>query len=114
MSKKDLIQKAEEMILAPSCYIGAKAAAMKWINAIGSEGEKAAAEALIKELEADVLSIDRYLTIQKEMTPFILGKEKAEEMYEKGMNAKADGGKWCLCAACQAGGIILENKKLLL
>ena len=34
-------------------------------------------------------------------------------MAEAAKKAKADGGKYCICPACQAGGAIYENREAL-
>ena len=61
MTKTDIIEKAKELINAPSCYIGLKNIANDWIKAVDTAEEKAVAAKFIAELEADVQPIDEVI-----------------------------------------------------
>ena len=89
---------------------GTQNAAQAWLDAVGKDGEKAAAEAFLKELKEDVCTIDDALGFfgsPKAVEYF--GEEKAKELEALGKQIKADGGKWCFCPACAAGAKLLEN-----
>ncbi|MBR1672762.1 MAG: heat-shock protein Hsp90 [Fretibacterium sp.] len=115
MNKEDLVQKVHELISAPSCCSEAKAAGQAYLDAEGTTGEKAAARALIAELEEDVCSIDDMIAFaDSDRAKGFLGEEAAKGLAERGRKAKAEGGKHCLCLACSAGAVILENRDVLL
>ena len=76
--------------------------------------DKASADALVKALEADVCSVDELIGLcESEQGKQFFGAEKAAGMAEAAKKSKADGGKYCLCPACQAGGAIWENRAAL-
>ena len=110
MTKQEIISKVNELIAAPSCNPAVKSAAENYLKA---QDAKAASE-LIAALEANVNSIDETLDFAKsEAGKKIFGEERAAEMVKLGEKVKADGGKYCFCPACQAGGVIYDNKELL-
>ena len=114
-SKQFLIDKAKEMMAAPSCCAEAKEAAQKWIDAVGTDGEKEAAKALIAELEEDVCTIDDLIGLcGSERGAQIFGAEGAANMLKTATEAKAKGTLYCLCPACTAGGVLLGHKELIL
>ena len=115
MTKTDLIQKVKDVIAAPSCCAEAKAAAQSYLDALGTDGEAAAAKALLAELDEDVCSIgDLIAFAESDKGKAIFGAEKAAGMAAAAKKAQADGVKYCICPACTAGGAILDNRDLLL
>ena len=81
MNKNELIETVKAMVAAPSCCQELQDAGKNWLNAVGTPGEKAAAEALLAELKDDVAPIahtveffDSPLAVQ------IFGAEKAKAM----------------------------------
>ena len=58
MNKNEMIETVKTMIAAPSCCKELRAAGKNWLNALGTSGEKAAAEALLAEIKDDVTPID--------------------------------------------------------
>ena len=50
---------------------------------------------------------------ESDMGKKLFGAEKAAGMAEAAKKSKAEGGKYCICPACQAGGSIWENKEAL-
>ena len=81
-------EQTEALIAAPSCSAEAKAAAEKWLAAVGTAEEAEATKAYIAELEDDILA-------------------HAKEI-------KADGAAYCDCPACAACKAILDKKAELL
>ena len=118
MKKADLEilkAKVEELIAVPYCCSELKDAGKAWLESIGSDDEKIEAEVLVKELEEDVLSIDELIDFAKtEIAVQKFGKEGADNMLSGALAAKENGGKYCTCEACQAGGFILDMKDKLL
>lgn len=115
LQKNELIALTNELIAVPHCCGELKDAGKAWIAALGTEGEKAASEAFVKELEEDVMSVDD--TIAFFITPkavAFFGPQGAAEKLEGLKQHKANGGKYCNCAACAAGAAILEMKDILL
>ena len=110
MTKQELIAKVNELIAAPSCCAAIKKAAQDYLKA----QDKASADALVKALEADVCSVDELIGLcESEQGRQFFGAEKAAGMAEAAKKSKAEGGKYCLCPACQAGGSIWENRAAL-
>jgi hypothetical protein len=110
MTKQELIETAKTMIAAPSCCQDLKTVAQTWIDAVGTAGEKAAADALLAELKEDVCTIDDVIPFfESPRAVQYFGEEKAKELAALAHKVKADGGKWCFCDACAAGAKLMEN-----
>ena len=115
MNKNELVETVKSMIAAPSCCADLKAVGRNWLDAVGTAGEKAAAEALLKELGEDVCTLDDVLGFfASPAAEAHFGAEQAKAMLEHGRELKANGGKWCFCPACAAGAKILEDPDSLL
>ena len=68
----------------------------------------------MKALEAEVTSVDELIGLcSSEKGKEIFGAEQAAGMVEAAKKSKAEGNKYCICPACQAGGIIWENREAL-
>lgn len=110
MNKQEIIAKVNELIAAPSVCKSVKSAAEAYVNA----QNKTNADALVKALEAEVCSIDELIGLcESDTGKNLFGAEKAAGMAKAAHDAKAKGEKYCLCPACQAGGIIYENREAL-
>ena len=111
MNKQELIETTKTLIAAPSCCQPLKDAAHAWLDAIGTAGEKAAAEAFLKELKEDVCTIDDVIPFfESPRAVQYFGEEKAKELAALAHKVKADGGKWCFCEACAAGAKLIEDE----
>lgn len=114
MKKSDIIELTKKMIAAPSCCNGLKVAGQNWLDAVGTDGEKDAAQKLIAELEGDITDIDGLVAFAH--------SEHAAKMFGEGVKGfiahaeelKASGAKFCDCGACAPGLEILKNKALIL
>ncbi len=110
MTKEETIKTVSEMMQADSCCRELKEAAKEWLDAVGTSGEKKAAEALKAEMKEDVCSIDNFIELCSSPTgKKIFGADQAAAMLKAGQEAKGKGGKYCLCGACQAGGKLLDD-----
>lgn len=110
MNKTELIETVKAMIAAPSCCQDLKNAAQKWLDAVGFAEENTAAAALLAELKEDVCTIDDVIPFfDSDRAVQYFGAEKAKELAALAHKVKADGGKWCFCAACAAGAKLIEN-----
>ena len=114
MTKSEVQGLVRETMMAPSVSPEAKAACADYLAAIGTEEEKAKAEALVAELKEDVGDIDGCIDF--------LGTDIAKQIYGDALDGvlagakaeKAAGGKYCVCPACQAGSKVVENAEALL
>ena len=69
----------------------------------------------LQELSEDVLPIDALISFaSSEKGAEVFGAEQAKSMAEAGKASKANGGKYCICPACSAGGAILDKKNEIL
>ena len=102
------------MIAAPSCYSGLKEAGQNWLEAVGTKGEKEAAQKLIAELEGDITDIDHLVEFAHSETAAKMFGEGAKGFAAHADELKANGAKFCDCGACAPGLEILKNKALIL
>ena len=110
MACEKTIALVKEILAAPSCCAELKAAGEKWLAAVGTDGQKAAAEALLAELKEDVSGIDDVIGFfGSDAGKGYFGAEKAAELLKIAQDAKAAGGKYCICDACQKGSKLIEN-----
>ena len=110
MTKNEILAKINELISAYSVCAPIKEAAEAYVK----NQDKKSAEALVKALEADVCTIDELIGLcESEQGKKFFGAEKAASMAEAARKAKAEGEKYCICPACQAGSVIYENRELL-
>ncbi len=115
MDKKELMDICEELISNPPCCRELQEAGRKWLDAVGTADEHAAAEALIKELEEDVNTIDDTIGFfSSPMAEKYFGAEGAKQKLEEIKKAKENGEVWCTCPACQKGAALLAAKDILL
>ena len=110
MTKQEIIAKVNELIAAPSCNPAVKSAAETYLK----NQDKASADALVKILEAEVCTVDELIGLcESENGKKFFGAEKAAGMAQAAKKSKAEGNKYCICPACQAGSVIWENKEAL-
>ncbi|MBR1657895.1 MAG: heat-shock protein Hsp90 [Synergistaceae bacterium] len=110
MTKQEILAKVNELIAAPSVCADVKAAA----EAYAKNQDKASADALVKILAAEVCTVDELIGLcESETGVKFFGAEKAKAMAEAAKKSKAEGNKYCICPACQAGGEIYENREAL-
>lgn len=110
-----IVEKAHDLINAPSCCQEAKDAALAWLDALGTEKEAEASRAFVAELEEDIVPIDDLIAcLESEGGIQFFGAEKAKEMTAHSKTRKAAGAKYCDCPACAAVNAILEKKNWFL
>ncbi len=115
MTKDEILAKVKAVAEAPSCYGGLKDVIKSYCDAVGTAGEKAAAEKLIAALEECVEPIDATIGFLKsDKGKEILGADRAAMVLKTAEAAKAQGEKICPCPACQNGKEVLENKAVLM
>lgn len=105
----------EALIAAPSCSAEAKAAAEKWLAAVGTAEEAEATKAYIAELEDDIMPIDTLIGFAgSEAGVGVFGAELAKNILAHAKEIKATGAAYCDCPACAACKAILDKKAELL
>ena len=110
MTKQEITAKVNALIEAPSCNPALKAAAEEYLKA----QDKESAAKLVKALEEYVNSIDETIALaESEMGAKIFGAEQAKGLAQAAKKFKAEGNKYCLYPACQAGAEIYANKEAL-
>ena len=110
MDRNEMIQTVKTMITAPSCCQELKDAGQKWLDSVGTAGEAAAWNALLAEAREDVCTLEETIPFfESEEAVRIFGAEKAKALAAHARAIKAQGAKWCDCAACAACVKILEN-----
>lgn len=103
------------LIAAPSCSAEAKAAAEKWLAAVGTAEEAEATKAYVAELEADIMPIDGLIAFAgSEAGVGVFGAELAKNILAHAEEIKAAGVEYCDCPACAACKAILDKKAELL
>lgn len=103
------------LITAPSCSAEAKAAAEKWLAAVGTAEEAEATKAYVAELEADIMPIDGLIAFAgSEAGVGVFGAELAKNILAHAEEIKAAGAEYCDCPACAACKAILDKKAELL
>lgn len=111
MVKEEVLNKVKEVMDASSCYEGLKTICGDYLKAVGTAGEKEAADQLKKALKADVNSIDEVIPFfESEEGEKVLGKDTAAHLAAAAKEAKEKGVKYCICPACTAGGWLLDHE----
>ena len=114
MANEAIIAKVKEVMDAYSCCAELKEACRKYLDAVGTDGQKAAAEALIAELKEDVqplAGVREFFASEAGAQGF--GAEQAAKMTAMADEKLAAGETICFCPACQAGHAVLENQEAL-
>ena len=111
----EIIEKTRALIDAPTCSKETKEAAVRWLEAAGTEREKEETVSYIADLEEDIMQIDQLIGFA--------GSAKGEEYFgadaAKGIavharEIKAAGAKYCDCPACSVVEDILRKKEDML
>lgn len=103
------------LIAAPSCSAEAKAAAEKWLAAVGTAEEAEATKAYVAEMEADIMPIDGLIAFAgSDAGVGVFGAELAKNILAHAEEIKAAGAEYCDCPACAACKAILDKKAELL
>ena len=103
------------LIAAHSCSAEAKAAAEKWLAAVGTAKEAEVTKAYIAELEADIMPIDSLIGFaESDAGAQVFGADHAPVVAAHAKEIKAAGAKYCDCPACAAVEAILNKKESIL
>ena len=108
-------EKTVALIAAHSCSAEAKAAAEKWLAAVGTAEEAEVTKAYIAELEADIMPIDGLISFAgSDMGAQVFGADDAKKILAHAEEIKASGAKYCDCPACAACEALLNKKAEIL
>lgn len=111
----DIIEKTRALIEAPTCSSETKAAAQRWLDAVGTDTEKEETKKYLEELEADIMPIDTLIGFaESDKGKEYFGTETAAHIVDHAKEIKAAGAKYCDCPACAIVAEILERKNDLL
>jgi hypothetical protein len=114
-TRKFVEEKVRALIDASSCCSELKTVAGNWLKNEKTSGEKSATEALMQELEEDVMPLtDTLAFFRSENAEKYFGRERAAALVAAAEKAQAAGEKYCICDACQAGAAILKRKNEIL
>lgn len=113
--KNTVIEKARQILDLPHCCPELKDACRVWLDAVGTDGEKAAAEALVAELKEDVMHVEDVIAFfESEDAVAKFGAEMAGNIAGHAKEIQAAGAVYCDCDACALGAFILENQAAIL
>ena len=102
LDRSGVIAQIEKLSAAPSVYAGLKEKAETLLGALDTPQEKPAYLALIEEIKSDVLTIDQLIGFTE--------SPEGVAVFGAAKKAKSQGETTCICPACQAGKVILENQ----
>ena len=112
MDKNEVMEQVKALIEAPMCCAPLRAAAEVYQAAVGTDMEEKLAKAFCEELGQDVNLIEESIAFfGSEKAANMMGADKAAEMVKAFKGAQANGEKYCLCPACQAGGKLYDYFK---
>ena len=108
-------EKTVALLAAHSCSAEAKAAAEKWLAAVGTAKEAEVTKDYIAELEADIMPIDGLISFAgSDMGAQVFGADDAKKILAHAEEIKASGAKYCDCPACAACEALLNKKAEIL
>ena len=107
--KQDLIEKS------PSCYPELKQEIENYLAALGTAGEKFAAEKLLDEIKRDIVPTEQMIIFAHSNHAIeAFGKEGAKKFLANAKALRRRGEKYCNCLACTFGLEVLQHKDILL
>ncbi len=110
-----LTAKTRALMEAPTCSAEAKAAAQRWLDAVGTDAESEARKSYIAELEEDIMPIGKLIGFaDSDAGKAYFGAEKAAGIAAHAREIQAAGAKYCDCPACAIAEEILALKDRLL
>ncbi len=108
-------EKTRELLNAASCSAEARAAAEKWLAAVGSEAEAAATAEYLTVLESCIMPVGMLIAFaDSEAGVQVFGAEMAKNIAAHAREIQAAGAVYCDCPACTAVAAILARKSEML
>ena len=113
--KQDLIEKLKTLCASPSCYPELKQEIENYLAALGTAGEKFAAEKLLDEIKRDIVPTEQMIIFAHSNSAIeYFGKEGAKKFLANAEALRRRGVKYCNCRACTLGLEVLQHKDILL
>jgi hypothetical protein len=113
--RDDIVEKTRSLIETETCSAEAKQAAQRWLDAAGTDAEKAETQAYLAELEEDIMPIDGLIGFAKsEQGAAVFGTQAAANIAAHAEQIKAAGARYCDCPACALVEQILARKQEML
>ena len=112
---KTIQELTADLLAAPSACKEVKEAAQNYLDAVGKEGEAAAAKAYVAELEADIMPLEGLISFaESDMGAQVFGADGAKNILAHAKERHAAGEKYCDCPACAACEALLNKKDEIL
>lgn len=112
---QEVVEITHKLIAAPTCSSETKAAARRWLEAVGTAAEGEETKKYIEELEEDIMPIDTLIGFAaSEQGREYFGAETAAGIAAHAQEIKAAGAAYCDCPACAAAAEILARKDALI
>ena len=110
MTKEQLKEKVETIIVQPQVRPALKEAGQAWlIDSSAANGQK-----LVAAAKANIALIDETIAFfESDDAKQIFGEETAAGMLAHAKAIKAEGAKFCDCSACNPTLVIIENEAVL-
>jgi len=113
--KQALIEKLKTIAASPSCYPDLRQEIENYLVALGTAGEKIAAEKLLDEIKRDIVPTEQMIIFAHSNSAIeYFGKEGAKKFLANAEALRQRGEKYCNCLACTLGLEVLEHKNILL
>ncbi|MGI5888363.1 MAG: molecular chaperone Hsp90 [Oscillospiraceae bacterium] len=113
MTKEEMKKNVDELLSNKGGCPEFRDACKKWSDSFGTDGEKDAWKALVKEAGEDIEGIDGLIEFMgSDRAAKLFGAEAAEKMKAQQEERKKNGAKYCNCPACTLALQIMENSGL--
>ena len=100
---------AQTVLEAGSACKEFKETAQNYLNAIGTDGEKAAAAIMVAEAKEDINSIDDTIAfLSTDLAKQFFGEDGAVLKLQQAKEHKANGGIYCDCPGCTAAKAVMD------
>jgi hypothetical protein len=110
-----VVSETRKLLKTSSACPGAKEAARRFLDAVGTANEKAEATKYLQELKEDLEPIDNVLAFAKSPSAEkYFGFEGAKKFLDHVNAMKENGVKYCDCPACLIAEAILKEKDAIL
>ena len=111
---QEVVEKTRALIVAPTCSAETKAAAQRWLGAVGTDGELDETKKYLEELQADIMPIDNLIAFaQSDKGVQYFGAQSAAQIAAHAQEIKAAGAQYCDCPACALVEEILQKRDAL-
>lgn len=108
-------KEAKALVAVPFACKEAKEVCTAWLNAKGTDKEKEASLAMVKELKEDIVPVDGLIEFASSAAALKeFGGEEAKTFLAHAKKLKKEGQQYCDCPACTAAQDILAKEEEIL